>query len=142
MHELPGMSGGLVLGLLNGRDAHCRRLGCRTVREGQERGGNGVHLLWGELELRHLQRWPERARITNLCGYIRVQVVIDAFDKQQLRNGLAADAAQLRREVFRLLDAVDLMATGTTILEDEPFSVLDLLLGWIVEMHVGHEIGL
>jgi len=48
------------------------------------------------------------------------------FHEQQLREWLAADAAQLRRKVFRFLDAIDLVTTGTAILHHQLLAVLNL----------------
>ena len=138
----PALPGRLVLRLLDRGNPHGGRLGLRAVGLRQQRGGDGIDLLRRELELRHLQRRPEGARIADLRSHVARQAVLDAFDEDQLVERLAADAAQLRRKVFGLLDAVDLVATGAAVLHHQPLAVFDLLRRGGIEMHVGDEVGL
>ena len=79
-----------------------------------------------KLELRHLQRWPEGARIAYLRATYPGRLCSTPSTNNSLRQRFAADPAQLGREVFRLLDAVDLMTTRTAVLHHQLLAVLDL----------------
>jgi len=68
--------------------------------------------------------------------------VCGIWKKNKLRNWLAADAAEFRSEVFRLLDARDLVARRAAVVRDQALAVSDLLGRGGREMHVGQKIGI
>src|SRR5256885_1826784 len=121
---------------------HCsgRRERVRTLIQRKQRSRECVDLLWSEGVLRHLQARRERARILDLSGNVIGQRVLHAGEEDELRDGFAADAAQLRSEVLRLPDSRDLVAGGATKVGYQTLAVSDLLRSRSIEVHIGEEI--
>src|SRR5271167_2373415 len=76
------------------------------------------------------------------CGVNLNCGVLNAFNKNQLVERLAADTAEFGCEVLGLLDTVDFMATCASVLDHKTFAVLDLLRSRGIKMHVGEEVWL
>ena len=85
--------------------------------------------------------WPESARLFDLGRDVIWQRVLHAGQENELRDRLAADAAELGREVFRLLDAVDFVAGCAAVFGDQVFAVSDLRWSCGFKMNVGEKIG-
>src|SRR5579862_2616806 len=62
--------------------------------------------------------------------------------KNELRNRLAAYAAEFRSEVFRLLDSGDFVAGGAAIVGHQALAVRDLLGSRRVQVNVRQQIGI
>ncbi len=97
-------------------------------------------LLLGEGVLRHLQAAAEGARVAHFGVDVVRQRVRDPFRKRQHRQRTAAHAAELGREVLRLLDAVDLVAGGAAVFRGQRFAVLDLSGSRFRQVHVGQQV--
>src|SRR3974390_695091 len=89
VHDLAGAARRLILRLLYGSNAHGRWLSEGAIGLGEQCRRDLVDLRRRELELRHLQRRAEGARVTDLGSDVVVQRVLDVGREGQLVERLA-----------------------------------------------------
>src|SRR5215469_11477362 len=92
------------------------------------------------MEFRHLERRPERARISYLRGNVIGQVVLHAGEKNNLRKRAAADTREVGSKILRRRHAVDLMAGRAAIFRHQLLAASDAGGISLRQVNVGEQI--
>ena len=91
----------------------------------------------GERVLRHLQALCEGTRLLNFCRDVIRKRVLHSRQEHQLRDRLAADAAEFRRKILRLLDAGNFVTRRAAVIGNQVLTVRDLLRSRSFKMNIG-----